>query len=397
MALRSCRLIRRSLLRVAGSCETSCVVRVMHVSARCASSSPGAGLPTSQRTGHCGSFSRDGVGTPVVAAGWVSAVRDMGDFCFVVLSDAYGAVQVSVPAPASTLRVRVGDVARAAGAVAARPPGMANPSMATGDIEIVVASPSDVECVGPVTEPLPLPARARGVGEAARLAARHLDLRGAEMQRALRLRSRVVAAMRDALFSDGFVEVETPTLFRSTPEGAREFLVPTRARGRFYALVQSPQQYKQLLMVGGIDRYFQIARCYRDEGGRADRQPEFTQVDLEMSFGGAEDVMGVTERVLRGAVAAANAAIEAGRGVYGGDAAELEARTLSGGDGPLPRMTYAEAMRVYGSDKPDRRIGMPILNITAAARALPAFSTVLGTCSAHLPAPRCLVDHVCVS
>lgn len=337
----------------------------------------------------------------------------MGEFCFVVLSDAYGAVQVSVPAAAAALAVKVGDVARARGAVALRPPGMANPAMATGEVEIVVGASGDVECVGRVTEPLPLPARARAVGEVARLAARHLDLRTHEMQRALRLRSRVVAAVRGALLGDEFVEVETPTLFRSTPEGAREFLVPTRTRGRFYALAQSPQQYKQarvcawhclydvsftgpgdaqLLMVGGLDRYFQVARCYRDEGGRADRQPEFTQVrgrrwcvlacsnanlaqiDLEMSFVIADDVMTATERVLRAAVAAANASIEHCGHLYA-DAGALAPRTLPLGQ--LPRMTYSDAMSLYGVDKPDRRIGMPIVDVTATARGLPRLAPVL--------------------
>ena len=229
------------------------------------------------------------------------------------------------------------------GVVRERPEGNANPSLATGEVEVEA---EDVAVVNP-SAPLPFQVSEHAedsgqVGEEARLAYRYLDLRRAPMQRAMRLRAKVNQAARRVLDAEGFVEVETPTLTRSTPEGARDFLVPARLNpGSWYALPQSPQLFKQLLMVAGMERYYQIARCYRDEDFRADRQPEFTQLDVEMSFVDQDDVIAVAEGVLRE--------------VWALVGYELET--------PIPRMTYADAMERYGSDKPDLRFGCELVNL----------------------------------
>ena len=232
---------------------------------------------------------------------------------------------------------------RVTGVVRERPEGNANPSLATGEVEVEA---EDVAVVNP-SAPLPFQVSEHAedsgqVGEEARLAYRYLDLRRAPMQRAMRLRAKVNQAARRVLDAEGFVEVETPTLTRSTPEGARDFLVPARLNpGSWYALPQSPQLFKQLLMVAGMERYYQIARCYRDEDFRADRQPEFTQLDVEMSFVDQDDVIAVAEGVLRE--------------VWALVGYELET--------PIPRMTYADAMERYGSDKPDLRFGCELVNL----------------------------------
>ncbi|GLE03931.1 hypothetical protein PINS_up012842 [Pythium insidiosum] len=227
---------------------------------------------------------------------------------------------------------------------------MRNAKMATGAVEVEVDSLRTLNACD-AQLPLQVATGAELASEETRLRHRYLDLRRAALQRNLVLRSHVALATRNFLAGERFVEIETPTLFKSTPEGAREFLVPTRQRGQFYALTQSPQQYKQLLMVGGLDRYFQLARCYRDEGGRADRQPEFTQIDLEMSFVQQEDVMALVERMVR---------------------AIWDAAGMPLGADAFPRMAYAEAMHRFGVDKPDTRFG---LELTDVADVLPHAAT----------------------
>ena len=262
---------------------------------------------------------------------------------FIDLRDASGIAQVVIREEvAHDLRAEY--VLAVTGEVTARPEGNANPNLPTGEIEVVV---SDVEILN-VAAPLPFQVSdhaedAGQVGEEARLRYRYLDLRRSPMQRAIRLRSKVSQAARRVLDSHDFVEIETPTLTRSTPEGARDFLVPARlAPGSWYALPQSPQLFKQLLMVAGMERYYQIARCYRDEDFRADRQPEFTQLDVEMSFVEQDDVIAVAEDVLR------------------------EVWALIGYElpTPIPRMTYRDAMEKYGSDKPDLRFGLELVDLT---------------------------------
>lgn len=372
----------------------------------------------------CGALRSSNASQSVVLSGWVGSMRQVSDsLLFIALRDAYGVTQVVVEADEGAAAVRssaaVGkslkleSVIEVRGTVRLRPVEMTNSSMPTGAIEVlasgitVLSSPSaglplvpgvgasQVQQLGGAggTTAVNSGAKQHHLLEENRLQHRHLDIRRDVMQRNLRLRSLLVSAIRQSLLcgttataADSrsgssprpFVEVETPTLFRSSPEGAREFLVPTRHRGKFYALVQSPQQYKQLLMVGGIDRYFQIARCYRDEGGRADRQPEFTQVDLEMAFVDREHVMETVERMVTAAMGAARSAAQAsvssngtlqqqpGLPSYDFSAYHLTAPLLhwSLPPAPLPRLTYAHCMAVYGSDKPDRRLGMPIGDVT---------------------------------
>jgi len=295
------------------------------------------------RTHHAGELRAANVGQEVVLAGWVAKRRDHGGVAFIDLRDASGIAQVVIREEvAHDLRAEY--VLAVTGEVTARPEGNANPNLPTGEIEVVV---SDVEILN-VAAPLPFQVSdhaedAGQVGEEARLRYRYLDLRRSPMQRAIRLRSKVSQAARRVLDSHDFVEIETPTLTRSTPEGARDFLVPARlAPGSWYALPQSPQLFKQLLMVAGMERYYQIARCYRDEDFRADRQPEFTQLDVEMSFVEQDDVIAVAEDVLR------------------------EVWALIGYElpTPIPRMTYRDAMEKYGSDKPDLRFGLELVDLT---------------------------------
>ena len=295
------------------------------------------------RTRTAGSLRASDIGQVVTLTGWVDRRRDHGGVAFIDLRDASGIAQVVIREEiAHDLRAEY--VLAVTGEVSARPEGNANPNLPTGEIEVVV---SDVEILN-ASAPLPFQVSdhaedAGQVGEEARLRYRYLDLRRSAMQHAIRLRAKVSQAARRVLDSHDFVEIETPTLTRSTPEGARDFLVPARlAPGSWYALPQSPQLFKQLLMVAGMERYYQIARCYRDEDFRADRQPEFTQLDVEMSFVEQDDVIAVAEDVLR------------------------EVWALIGYELPTPiaRMTYHDAMEKYGSDKPDLRFGCELVDLT---------------------------------
>jgi aspartyl-tRNA synthetase len=292
------------------------------------------------RTHPAGDLRAEHAGQTVTLAGWVDRRRDHGGVAFVDLRDGSGIVQVVVRDETVAAGLRSEFCIRVEGSVERRPPGNQNPNLPTGEVEVVAAT---LEVLG---EAAPLPFQvdeAVSVSEDVRLRYRYLDLRRPGPAAALRLRSKVNQAARDVLLAEGFVEIETPTLTRSTPEGARDFLVPARLRpGSWYALPQSPQLFKQLLMVAGFERYFQIARCYRDEDFRADRQPEFTQLDIEMSFVRQDDVMALSERVM--------AAVWK---LVGHDVAA-----------PIPRMTYREAMDRYGSDKPDLRLRSELTELT---------------------------------
>ena len=296
------------------------------------------------RSHGAGTLRAEHTGTTVTLAGWVARRRDHGGVAFVDLRDASGVVQVVVRdemlAASGAHDLRNEFCVQVRGEVARRPEGNANPDLPTGEIEVVAAA---LEVLNP-SAPLPFPIDERvNVGEEVRLKYRYLDLRRPGPAAAIRLRSEVNRVARNLLAERGFVEIETPTMTRSTPEGARDFLVPARLRpGSWYALPQSPQLFKQLLMVAGMERYFQIARCYRDEDFRADRQPEFTQLDIEMSFVEQEDVLALTE-----------ALVPAIWSLVG-----VEVAT------PIPRLTYAEAMNRYGTDKPDRRFGTELVELT---------------------------------
>ena len=292
------------------------------------------------RTNYASSLTRQDVGLEVMLSGWVARIRDHGGVAFLDLRDSSGIAQVTfrdeLVATAESLRVE--SVVTVRGIVRERPAGNINSSIASGEVEVEATSlevlaASDVLPFQLDDEP----------GEETRLAYRYLDLRRESAAYPLKLRSKVSAAVRSILVDEDFVEVETPTLTRSTPEGARDFLVPARLKpGTFYALPQSPQLFKQLLMVGGFEKYFQIARCYRDEDFRADRQPEFTQLDVEMSFVDQDEVIALAEKVLRA--------------MWRTIDVELPST--------LPRMTYAEAMRRFGSDKPDLRFALELVEFT---------------------------------
>jgi len=296
------------------------------------------------RTHSAGSLRAENIGQTVTLTGWVDRRRDHGGVAFIDLRDASGIAQVVIRDEEVAHPLRNEFVLKVTGEVSRRPDGNENPNLPTGEIEVIA---TEVEVLN---ESAPLPfqvstalADTETVGEEARLRYRYLDLRRPQTASALRLRSDVYKSIRDVLHADGFTEVETPTLTRSTPEGARDFVVPARLHpGSWYALPQSPQLFKQLLMVGGVEKYFQIARCYRDEDFRADRQPEFTQLDIEMSFVDQEDVIALMERLV----------------VAMWKTIGVEVQT------PLPRMTYAEAMAKYGSDKPDLRFGLELVEAT---------------------------------
>lgn len=305
-----------------------------------------------QRSGNCGELRGANVGDEVCLMGWAQYRRDHGGLIFVDLRDREGLTQVvfspevAPEAHEQAHILRSEYVLAIKGRVRPRPEGMVNPDLPTGEIEVVV---TDWKLLNTSrTPPFPIEDRT-DAGENLRLASRHLDLRRPQMQKALRLRHRITHAMREYLDSHGFVDVETPVLTKSTPEGARDFLVPSRLnQGQFYALPQSPQLFKQLLMVAGFDRYFQIARCFRDEDLRADRQPEFTQLDIEMSFVDENAVMTMAEGLVRHVVKKA----------LDRDLPEK-----------FPRMTYAEAMAEYGVDKPDTRFGLLLHDVTAIVAA----------------------------
>ena len=296
------------------------------------------------RTHNIGTLNESLVGQVVTLAGWVDRRRDHGGVAFIDLRDASGIAQVVIHDEEVARGLRSEFVVQITGKVEKRPEGNENPNLPTGAIEVFA---SDVEVLNPAA-PLPFQVSAHAedagqVSEDVRLKYRYLDLRRSSQQYAIRLRSKVSQAARKVLQAHDFVEIETPTLTRSTPEGARDFVVPARLKpGSWYALPQSPQLFKQLLMVAGMERYYQLARCYRDEDFRADRQPEFTQLDVEASFVDQDDIIKLAEEIL------------------------VELWKLIGYDiqTPIPRMTYKEAMEKYGSDKPDLRFDIPLVECT---------------------------------
>jgi aspartyl-tRNA synthetase len=300
----------------------------------------------SMRSHGCGTLRATDAGAEVRLAGWAARRRDHGGVVFLDLRDTSGTVQVVVhpdqapEAAAAAHAVRLEDCLRVTGRVGARPPGNENADLPTGAVEVIAG---DLEVLSPsATPPFPIEDRTE-VDEVLRLQYRYLDLRRPSAQRVLRMRAAAISAIRRVLEERGFLDVETPYLTRSTPEGARDFLVTTHLQpGEMYALPQSPQLFKQLLMVSGLERYYQIVRCFRDEALRADRQPEFTQVDLELSFLDEEDVYQVGEALMA----------TVWRDVLGVELAP-----------PFPRLTYAEAMRRFGTDKPDLRYGMELIDL----------------------------------
>ena len=304
------------------------------------------------KTHTCGQLRASDVGSRVILAGWVHRRRDHGNLAFVDLRDRWGITQVVVNPQVSdaahdaAARLRSEYVVRVHGTVRQRPSGLENPRMPTGEIEVVA---DDIEILNEAKTPVFYINDDAEVDEALRLRYRYLDLRRERMQRNIILRHQVVHFIREFLTQRDFVEIETPILIKSTPEGARDYVVPSRLHpGCFYALPQSPQQLKQLLMVAGFERYFQIARCFRDEDQRADRQPEFTQLDLEMSFVDRDDVMSLTEDLFTALVPAVSTK-----------------RVLRS---PFPRFTYQEVMERYGSDKPDIRFEMLLVDLSDVLR-----------------------------
>ena len=303
------------------------------------------------RTHNCNSLRKGDIGKEATLAGWVHVSRDHGGVIFIDLRDREGLTQVvfrpeenaELAKQAHSLRSE--DVIQVSGKVAPRVPGTENPKLATGDIELI---PHQLKILNRADD-LPFPIDAEIHNEDLRLTYRYYDLRRPELSRNLRVRHRAAKATRDYLDSQGYIEIETPILSKSTPEGARDFLVPSRlVPGKFYALPQAPQQYKQLLQVAGVEKYFQIARCFRDEDMRADRQPEFTQIDIEGSFVTPDDVFALTEGMLA-------AVFKATR--------NIDIKT------PFDRLTYREAVGRFGSDKPDRRFGVELVDVSDDFRA----------------------------
>src|SRR5256714_11832878 len=303
------------------------------------------------RTHDCNSLRKSDISKEVALAGWVNVTRDHGGVIFIDLRDRKGLTQIvfrpeengELAKQAHTLRSE--DVIQVSGKVAARLPGTENPNLATGDIEII---PSELKILNRADD-LPFPLDAEPQNEDLRMTYRYYDLRRPRLARNLRLRHIAAKATRDYLDTQGFIEIETPILSKSTPEGARDFLVPSRiASGKFYALPQAPQQYKQLLMVAGVEKYFQIAKCFRDEDLRADRQPEFTQIDIEASFVTPEDIFTLTEGMLAAIFKAAR---------------NIDIKT------PFDRLSYREAVGRFGSDKPDRRFGVEQVDLSDDFRA----------------------------
>ncbi|HWP64017.1 MAG TPA: aspartate--tRNA ligase [Candidatus Binatia bacterium] len=318
------------------------------------SPSPSASLATPYRTHTCGELRAADAGRPARLAGWVHRRRDHGQLIFLDLRDRYGITQVVVDrtaapeAHAAAERIRVEFVVVAEGEVARRLPGTENPRLATGEVELRATGLTILSEAK--TPPFYINEPEAPIDESLRLKYRYLDLRREPMRDRLLLRSRLVAAIRDVHHAHGFVEIETPMLIKSTPEGARDFIVPSRLQpGTVYALPQSPQQLKQILMVAGLDRYFQIARCFRDEDLRGDRQPEFTQLDLEMSFVDEPTVMATVEAMV----------VEVTRRV-------VPDRQIVAV--PFPRFTYEEVLERFGTDKPDLRFGLELVDLAPALR-----------------------------
>jgi len=309
-----------------------------------------------KRSHHCAQLTTSDIGAAVSLSGWVDSIRDHGGILFIDLRDRKGVTQVkfdpkvNAELSARAAHLKPESVASVGGRVVARPEGTVNAAMPTGGIEVDAA---ELEILNPSeTPPFPLDdAGGDRVNEDLRLTYRYLDLRRPKMRRNLAVRHRATKSIRDYFDSQDFIEVETPILFKSTPEGAREYLVPSRIHaGQFYALSQSPQQFKQILMVAGVERYFQIARCFRDEDLRADRQMEFTQVDVEASFVDREDIYALFEGMLR----------KLWKDVLGTDIAT-----------PFTRMAYVDAMNRFGVDKPDLRFGMELKDFSETFRASP--------------------------
>jgi aspartyl-tRNA synthetase len=309
-----------------------------------------------KRTHHCNELRPEHVGQTVTLAGWVHSRRDLGGLIFLDVRDREGRTQ-TVFDPSDLPRelfeqaasLRSECVVQVHGKVRPRPSGTNNPKILTGEIEVAASGLEVLNMAEVLPFPVDDPEVAAKVNEELRLKYRYLDLRRPEMARNLRLRSKVASATRQFMDEQGFLEIETPTLFKSTPEGAREFLVPCRINpGQFYALPQSPQQFKQILMVAGVEKYFQLARCFRDEDLRADRQPEFTQIDIEMSFIEREDIYNLIEGLLKR--------------IW---------KTALGVEVPTPfkRMPFREAINRYGVDKPDTRFGMELVDFTEEFRA----------------------------
>ena len=303
------------------------------------------------KTHSCGELNKEHIGSEVALAGWVDRRRDHGGLIFIDLRDREGIVQVAFNPEVARQCHKVASgmrseyVIRVRGKVASRPPGTENLRLATGEIEVIAES---AEILNSSKTPPFYINEDIEVEESLRLRYRYLDIRRARMKENLILRHKAVKFTRDFLDARGFIEVETPILIKSTPEGARDYLVPSRLHaGKFYALPQSPQQLKQLLMVAGLEKYFQVARCFRDEDTRADRQPEFTQLDLEMSFVEEEDILSLFEELF----------------VLMVEAVRPEMRVIK----PFPRLSYAEAMERYGTDKPDLRFGLEIADLTDIA------------------------------
>src|SRR5215468_5481470 len=309
-----------------------------------------------KRTHHCNELRPAHIGQTVTLAGWVHSRRDLGGLIFIDVRDREGRTQTvfdpsDLPKElfeqAAALRSEC--VVQIRGKVRPRPPGTNNPKILTGEIEVAASTLEVLNLADVLPFPVDDPEVANKVNEELRLKYRYLDLRRPEMTRNLRLRSKVATATRVFMAEQGFLEIETPTLFKSTPEGAREFIVPSRVHpGQFYALPQSPQQFKQILMVAGVERYFQLARCYRDEDQRADRQLEFTQIDIEMSFIEREDIYALIEGLL-----------------------QRVWKTALGVDLPVPfrRVSFEEALNRWGIDKPDTRFAMELVDFTEEFRA----------------------------